>query len=141
MEGSNTDLSLFLLMLLLYRVLLLPKKIKPASQEIAWLKSTAISFLYHIKEKCGFLYLNLQCTSQLVLKQLGRCNTTFWVLIPGETWQLLKNNDITKQRKQTLIFPWRGSLCHWPKEILAYWKIMPIWKGIQNKTEYFSFVW
>lgn len=57
-------------------------KIKSASQEIAWFKSTALPFLYHIKEKCGCLYLNLQCTSQCLLKQMEECSITFWVLNP-----------------------------------------------------------
>lgn len=110
------------------------RKIKPASQEIAWFKSTTLPFLYHIKEKCGFLYVNLQCTSQRLLKQMEKCNNiTSWALKTLRTWKLFKYNYVTKRRKQILIFPWCWTLYHWPSRFWPIWKIMPIWKDIQNK--------
>lgn len=52
-----------------------------------------------------------------------------------KTWQLFKNNDMTKRRKQILKFLSCGAFYHWPNR---FWpilkKIVPIWKGILNKN-------
>lgn len=67
-----------------------------------------------------FLYLNLQCTSQLLLKQMEKCNNiTFWALNtkekPGSCSKILKQ----QRRKQILTLPSCCTLCHCPNRDFA----------------------